>query len=66
MLQAVSVGSVSGTQRQMPRMPALSIAPESTALAGAGASGWASGSQTCSGQKPAFRPRPSSSRARVR
>ena len=26
-------------QRQMPRMPALSIAPESTALAGAGASG---------------------------
>ena len=39
-------------------MPALTTAPLSTAEAGIGATGCASGSQTCSGTSPAFSPNP--------
>ena len=36
--------------------------PERTADAGAGATGWAAGSQPCMGNSPAFTPKPSSMR----
>ncbi len=42
------------------------IAPLSTAEPGVGAAGWASGSQTCNGTKPALMPNPISSSAMVR
>ena len=38
--------------------PALTITPESTALAGVGAMGWAVGSQPCMGNMPALVPNP--------
>jgi hypothetical protein len=47
-------------------MPALTIAPLSTAEAGVGAAGWASGSQTCSGTSPALMPKPATRSAMVR
>ena len=50
----------------MPITPALTITPLSTADAGMGAAGWASGSQTCSGTRPIFSPNPATSRASVR
>ena len=40
-------------------MPALVMRPESTALAGLGATGWAVGSQAWRGTIPAFAPKPS-------
>ena len=42
----------------MPNTPVLVSTPESRALAGAGATGWAWGSQMCSGNRPAFAPKP--------
>ena len=42
----------------MPKTPALVSMPESSALAGAGATGWALGSQMCSGKEPALAPKP--------
>lgn len=36
----------------------FNIIPKSNALAGDGATGWASGNQTCSGNIPAFIPKP--------
>src|ERR1035438_1604529 len=39
-------------------MPRLTIAPDMSAEAGLGASGWALGSQTCKGTAPAFDPNP--------
>ena len=42
----------------MPKMPDLVRMPESSADAGAGATGCALGSQMCSGNMPAFAPKP--------
>ena len=42
----------------MHKTPALVITPLSTALAGAGAMGWAVGSQPCMGNIPALVPKP--------
>ena len=42
----------------MASTPALAITPDKTAEAGAGATGWAVGSQPCSGYMPAFAPKP--------
>jgi hypothetical protein len=44
----------------------LIIAPLSTALAGTGAAGWASGSHRCSGTMPALTPKPARSRPTMR
>ena len=41
-----------------PKMPALVRTPDSRALAGAGATGWALGSQMCSGNTPALAAKP--------
>ena len=46
--------------RITPSTPILVITPESTALAGAGATGWAVGSHACMGNMPAFTPKPTS------
>ena len=43
-----------------PYIPVLVMTPDSTAEAGAGAAGWAVGSQMCSGNAPAFAPKPTS------
>ena len=43
-----------------PKTPLLVRMPDSRALAGAGATGWALGSQMCSGNMPAFAPKPTS------
>ena len=43
--------------------PALTTAPLSTAAAGIGAAGCASGIQTCSGTRPIFSPKPAISSA---
>ena len=43
-------------------MPVLIITPDITAETGLGAAGCASGSQTCSGNKPAFVPNPISAK----
>ena len=42
----------------MPQTPALVRMPESSAEAGAGATGCAFGSQMCRGNMPAFAPKP--------
>ena len=42
----------------MPQMPDFVKAPESRAEAGAGATGWAFGSQIWTGYMPAFAPKP--------
>ena len=39
-------------------MPVLIITPDISAETCDGAAGWASGSQTCSGKRPAFMPKP--------
>ncbi len=46
----------------MPYAPALIMTPESRALAGAGATGCARGSHTCTGTMPALTPKPSTIR----
>ena len=43
-------------------MPVLIITPHITAETCEGAAGWASGSQTCSGMKPALVPKPTRAR----
>ena len=45
---------------KIPNIPAFVSIPESSALAGAGATVWALGSQICSGNIPAFAPNPKS------
>ena len=47
----------------MPNTPVFVRIPESSALAGAGATGCALGSQMCIGNMPAFAPKPTSSSA---
>ncbi len=47
-------------------MPDLVRIPDSRADAGAGATGWAFGSQMCSGKAPALAPKPASMRAPAR
>ena len=42
----------------MPSTPAFVMTPDKTALAGAGATGWAVGSHPCIGNIPAFVPKP--------
>ena len=66
--QAASPKSVPGaglnsekTVRKMPYAPALMITPDSSALAGDGAAGWAFGSQVWTGNMPALTPKPSTS-----
>ena len=44
--------------RKMASTPALVITPDRTAEAGAGATGWAVGSQPCIGNMPALVPKP--------
>ncbi len=44
--------------RSSPYTPTLSIRPLIIAETGEGAAGWASGSQTCSGTRPALAPNP--------
>ena len=54
-------GTPSKSQQEMPITPKTPLfvrMPESRALAGAGATGWAFGSQMCSGNMPAFAPKP--------
>ena len=54
-------GTPSKSQQEMPIMPNTPLLvrmPESRALAGAGATGWAFGSQMCNGNMPAFAPKP--------
>ena len=46
---------------RIPNTPVLVRMPDRSALAGAGAAGWALGSHTCSGYIPAFAPNPVSS-----
>ena len=48
--------------RMIPMTPALVMIPDSRALAGAGATGWAEGSQLCMGNRPAFVPKPSTTK----
>ncbi len=43
---------------KMPKTPAFVKMPDNSAEAGAGATGWAFGSQICSGNAPAFAPNP--------
>ena len=43
---------------RMPQMPDLVSTPDSRAEAGAGATGWALGSQMCRGNIPALAPKP--------
>ena len=50
------------TERRMAMTPPLVMRPESTALAGEGATGWASVSHICSGTRPAFAPKPNTVR----
>ena len=45
-------------QRMIASTPPLVMRPDSTALAGDGATGWASVSHICSGTIPAFAPKP--------
>ena len=43
-------------------MAVFSITPLISAETGEGAAGWASGNHTCSGNNPAFAPKPTSAR----
>ena len=53
-----SPGRRSAVMIRAPKMPALVRTPDSRALAGAGATGWALGSQMCSGNTPALAAKP--------
>ena len=57
-----SAPTLKNTTRMMASTPALAMMPESTAEAGAGAAGWASGSQPCRGYMPALAPKPTTPR----
>ena len=49
----------------MPKMPVLVSMPDNSALAGAGATGWALGSQICTGKEPALAAKPTKIRMAV-
>ena len=51
-----AAASTIGLNRKMAYAPTLSSTPDISALTGAGASLWASGSQVCIGARPAFVP----------
>ncbi len=48
----------SGKIRSRPMMPSLTTSADETALIGLGAMAWASGSQTCTGNRPALTRKP--------
>ena len=56
--QAASAGSILAAMTSSPNRPVLVSMPESSALAGAGATGCALGSQMCSGKTPALAAKP--------
>ena len=60
--QAGSAGSSRKPNSAMPYAPRLTTSPDRNAELSAGATGWASGSQTCSGTRPALNPNPVSAR----
>ena len=64
--QAMSCRNMVTVTARIPNTPVLVRMPDSRALAGAGATGWALGSHTCSGYIPAFAPNPASSSAPAR
>ena len=58
--QAPSYRKMVVDSTRMPYTPVLMMMPDSTAEAGAGAAGWAVGSQMCRGKAPALAPKPTS------